>query len=172
MIVTAPRFDKPGTARFLTFSCYQRMPLLGDGAIRDRFVSHVETQRERLRFRVFAWVVMPEHVHMIVMPNDGEIGPVLRGIKQGFARDVIKRWRDQGSAWLGRMKDARGSTKFWQRGGGYDRNVRDLDELREKIRYIHQNPVRRGLVETELDWAWSSAGDYRGESGPIRIERL
>ncbi len=165
------RFDRPGQTRFLTFSCYRRLPLLGDARTRDAFVEHMESQRVRLGFRVIAWVVMPEHVHLIVLPTDGVIGPVLRGVKQGFGRDMISRWRGRDALVLERLIDPRGAVRFWQRGGGYDRNVRDLEELREKIVYIHRNPVRRGLVQREEEWAWSSARDYRGEAGRVEIWR-
>jgi len=49
------------------------------------------------------------------------------------------------------------SYRFWQRGGGYDRNVWEPDTLRKMIEYIHDNPVRRGLVTRATDWPWSSA---------------
>ncbi|MFG0306623.1 MAG: transposase [Phycisphaerales bacterium JB040] len=169
--MSVTRFDIPNQARFLTFSCYKRLALLSDPKTRDAFVEHLEIQRQRLEFRVIAWVVMPEHAHLIVLPKDGAIGPVLRGIKQGFARSMIRRWREKEASALPRMVDPRGATRFWQRGGGYDRNVRDLEELREKVRYCQWNPVRRGLAARPEEWAWSSARDYAGEAGGIEIWR-
>ncbi|MEQ8771005.1 MAG: hypothetical protein RIB60_10915 [Phycisphaerales bacterium] len=129
----------------------------------------MDVQRVRLAFRVIAWVIMRDHVHLILLPDAGQIGPILRGIKQGFGQRMIHRWRECGAQVLTQMTDPQGTTRFWQRGGGYDRNVRDLGELREKIRYIHTNPVRRGLAERETDWAWSSARDYQGTPGPIKV---
>ena len=73
------RYDIAGQARFLTFSCYARLPLLNDSKTRDAFAAHLELQRQRLGFRVIAWVVMPEHAHLILLPEGGAIGPVLRG---------------------------------------------------------------------------------------------
>jgi REP-associated tyrosine transposase len=165
------RYDSVGQARFLTFSCYRRAGLLSDPLTRDAFVEHLEAQRVRLGFDVIAWVVMPEHVHAVVVPRDGELGPVLRGVKQGFGRKMIRRWRDRDHSVLEKLTDSDGIVRFWQRGGGYDRNVRDLDELREKVNYIHQNPEKRGLVERSEDWVWSSARDYLGESGVIEIRK-
>ena len=52
--------------------------------------------------------------------------------------------------------------RFWQAGGGYDRNVVEQDTLRTMIDYIHSNPVRRGLVDRPEDWTWSSARWYAG----------
>jgi putative transposase len=165
------RYDSPGQARFVTFSCYQRLPLLGDSRTRDAFAERLEAERVRLGFSVIAWVVMPEHVHLVIVPVDGALGPVLRGVKQGFSRMVLDRWRERSAPVFGSLVDPRGVTRFWQRGGGYDRNIRDQKELVEKIRYTHENPVRRGLVQREEDWAWSSARDYRGGKGVVEIWR-
>ncbi len=58
---------------------------------------------------------------------------------------------------LERTRAPDGSQRFWQRGGGYDRNIRDHRELIEKVIYTEENPVRRRMVSTPSDWRWSSA---------------
>jgi putative transposase len=64
------------------------------------------------------------------------------------------------------------SHRFWQRGGGYDRNIRTVKEMHEKIAYIHANPVRRGLVERVADWPWSSWRAWdEGIDDPLSIDR-
>ena len=163
------RYDVPGYARFVTFSCYRRLPLLGDPRTRDAFAERLEDERARLGFSVIAWVVMPEHVHLVIVPVDGELGPVLRGVKQGFSRTVLSRWRERSAPVLESLVDPRGVTRFWQRGGGYDRNIRNPEELVEKIQYTHRNPIKRGLVEREEDWGWSSGRDYRGGKGVVEV---
>jgi len=150
-------FDLPNSARFLTYSCFNRLPLLGEPSVLDLYVAELHRQSNRLKFNLTAYVVMPEHVHLIVVPADGRIEPVLRGIKQGFARQMLTRLRDEGHPVLDQLVGPHGKPVFWQRGGGYDRNLRSGDDIREKIAYIHTNPVRRGLVERAEDWAWSSA---------------
>lgn len=165
------RYDIPNQARFLTFSCFRRVPLFESPEARDAFVEHIELQRARVAFEMIAYVVMKEHVHMVVLPSGGELGPVMRGVKQGFARDTLARWREREAPVLERLLDSDGITRFWQRGGGYDRNVRDLDELREKVNYIHQNPVKSGFAERAEDWAWSSARDYLGDPGVVEIRK-
>ncbi len=167
----APRFDIPNQARFVTFSCYRRQLLFGEDSTRDLFVEHIEAQRQRLEFDVFAYVVMPEHVHAVVLPRDGKIGPVLRGIKQGFGQRMIRSFRDRDDPVLEYLEDSDGLVRFWQRGGGHDRIVRDDEAMRNHIEYIHFNPVKRGLVERGVDWKWSSARDYAGESGVVEIRK-
>ena len=165
------RVESAGSARFVTFSTFRRLPLFQNDAIKDAFAGHLARARERHPFRLLAWVVMPEHVHLILLPADGRVSTPLAGLKRGFAREVIGRWRALNAPVLARITDSRSRHRFWQRGGGYDRNVRDEDELREKIAYIHHNPVERGLVERPADWAWSSARWYGGDlSGPVEID--
>jgi putative transposase len=62
--------------------------------------------------------------------------------------------------------------RFWQPGGGYDRNIHSAAEIGEKIAYIHANPLRAKLVERLADWKWSSwrAWEY-GVDDPLRIDR-
>ncbi|MBI1374711.1 MAG: hypothetical protein GC159_18485 [Phycisphaera sp.] len=80
------------------------------------------------------------------------------------------------SDWLARLTVRKGDRdvfRFWQPGGGYDRNIYSDDELIEKISYIHNNPVRRGLVERAIDWPWSSARWWEArDEGHLRIDEL
>ena len=164
-------FDILNHARFLTYSCFKRLPLLEDPAIRGLYVAQLQQQSARLKFDIIAYVVMPEHVHLIVVPEDGQVERVLRGIKQGFARDMLKRMRDEENPMLGELVGPHGKPIFWQRGGGHDRNLRSNDDVREKVAYIHMNPVRRGLVERATDWAWSSAREYDEGSGMVGVRK-
>ncbi len=149
--------DVVGTARFLTFSCYDRLPLFGNERIRDRFVEQLTCAIARHALQTLAWVVMPEHVHLIVFAPDGlPLTAFLTTLKRSVAVDVIDRWRTLKAPILPRITDDRGTSRFWQPGGGYDRNVVG-DELIEKIRYIHANPIARGLVTESTGWKWSSA---------------
>lgn len=165
------RFED-GRIRFVTFSTYRRLPLFENDTIRDHFATAIADARERVGFDLFAWVIMPEHVHLVLWCGEKPIAPVLGGLKSGFAKSVLTRWRMLNAPILASITDDKGVPRFWQRGGGYDRNIRDADEFREKIAYIHANPVRRGLVISPADWQWSSARWYEGDtSGTVPIDR-
>jgi putative transposase len=84
---------------------------------------------------------------------------------------MIERFRREDARILEQLVGPHGRALFWQRGGGYDRNLRSSSDIREKIEYIHQNPVRRGLVVNPSDWVWSSARDYAGEIGIVPLRR-
>ena len=171
---TRRRIERPNDARYLTFSCYARRPLLGEADARDAVADQLMLARSRLGFRLLAWVLMPEHVHLLVVPPAGsEIPQVLMAIKRPVAAQVLARWRasDDPRLALAAMPD--GSQRFWQAGGGYDRNIVDGDELPEKVRYIHENPVRRGFADRPEEWAWSSARAWeRMESPWPDIDRI
>jgi putative transposase len=156
------RRDVPGTARFLTFSCFQRLSLFDNDRIKDHFVHRLREATGTHGVFLLAWVIMPEHLHLIVFTEDEERIPAfLRTLKRPFARKVLDRWRALRAPILPRLTDGSGETHFWQAGGGYDRNVVG-GELIEKIQYIHRNPITRRLVDHSVDWKWSSAAAYAG----------
>lgn len=117
---------------------------------------------------------MPEHVHLLVAPREAgvQIGNFQGAIKEQVARRAIQ-WLEQNAPeWIPRITVIEGKKtrrRFWQPGGGYDRNVENLETLQSMIEYIHLNPVRRGLVQQAIDWEWSSARWYAGLS-PTLLE--
>jgi putative transposase len=134
----------------------------------------IQEAREKFPVDLWAWVIMPEHVHLLVYPR--EQGRVI-GRFQGFLKERVARkaiaWLEENSPeWLCRITVVDGKTtrrRFWQPGGGYDRNVEQDKVIMATIEYLHQNPVRGGLVERSIDWEWSSARWYNGDAG-CRLE--
>jgi putative transposase len=128
-------------------------------------------------FHLWAFVFMPKHVHPLLQPiNGSEISRVLWAIKWPVTKKSVRHVQRVSPGFLGRMEDVQPTGKrayrFWQRGGGHDRNIYSDSELIEKINYIHNNPVRRGLVDSPGDWYWSSwRAWHEGVDTPIRIDR-
>jgi putative transposase len=153
-----------GQVRFLTFSCHRRLPLFASAPIREVFVDALAAAHATHRFRLYGWVLMPEHVHLLIRPDHdaADVATILRSIKQPVAQRTVQRWRELNARVLSRLAVSQGRTRFWQAGGGFDRNVRDADEFRRELLYIHSNPVKRGLVFRPADWMWSSARWYLG----------
>jgi putative transposase len=158
-------------ARFLTFSCYRRLQLLGNPLIRDHFAKTFQQAHEKFGFIIIARVVMPEHVHVMLRPTPGErdIAAPLAWLKRETAKEVIARWRLMNAPVLTRITDKNGAPHFWQPGGGHDRNIWSSKEMTEKVGYIHKNPVKRGLVEKSVDWEWSSARWYDGRKDSVVV---
>ncbi len=154
---------------FITNSCYQRRRLLDSPLARDRFLSVLEQTRQRYRFVVVGYVVMPEHIHLLITePEVGTPSTVMQVIKQRTANALLpkRKRRDPRQRELFREQRRRA---FWQE-RFYDFNVWSTKKRVEKLRYIHRNPVKRGLVESPEQWHWSSYRHYLlDETGPVKV---
>ncbi|HKV77473.1 MAG TPA: transposase [Candidatus Sulfotelmatobacter sp.] len=179
------RYHHTGQSHFVTFCCYHRRPLFTADASERIFENALERVRRKFRLRVYGYVVMPEHIHLLLSepeaplkpksglngpptPKSGLNGPLtsklglngpltladaLKSLKQGVARRLI------GDA-----------DHFWQT-RYYDFNVRNHEQLLEKLHYIHWNPVKKGLCERPEDWKWGSFLHHAsGCEGLVEIE--
>ena len=175
---TCKRYNTPGHAHALTFSCFRRQAFLSKDRSRQWLIEAVDRARNKLHFHVWAYVIMPEHAHLLLWPTQPEydISEILNSIKQSVAKRALIHVRRQAPGFLAQMEDRQPNGevhyRFWQRGGGYDRNVFEPAAIFEQIEYIHGNPVRRGLCARAEDWLWSGAADYVGiRVGPLRLDR-
>ncbi len=148
------RYQTEGHYHFLTFSCYHRLPYLNDDRSRVTFLETLEQLRKKHEFYLFGYVLMPEHVHLLLTePKKQPTSTTISVLKGETSK---------------RLKSSR--TQFWQV-RYYDFNVLTHAKRIEKLRYIHRNPVERGLVEKPQDWPWSSYRHYiTGEPGIVEIE--
>ena len=163
-----------GDLHFITFSCYRRRPLLGTARARDRFVKTLDEVRERHGFALIGFVVMPEHVHLVISES-GRKNPskILQVLKQKVARALLRKKRRKNDAQLSLpFENAAEERHFWQR-RFYDFNVWSEKKLKEKLEYMHANPVQRGLVKHPKDWPWSSGASYSGKGkAMIRVDSV
>ncbi len=146
------RYQQTGDLHFVTFSCHERKPYLRSTAGRDLFESSLEKMRSRYEFIVLGYVVMPEHVHLLVNePKNVALAAALQALKLSVSVQSSKH-------------------PFWQP-RYYDFNVHSEKKRVEKLRYIHRNPVKRGLVKSPEGWKWSSFAHYStGLKGTVEIE--
>jgi putative transposase len=155
MHVKPVRYHSQGCLHFITFSCYQHMKLLDSVAARDTFERELERVRLWYGSFVTGYVVMPEHVHLLLSePERGKLSLVIQMLKQITSRKLR----------------APHQPRFWQV-RYYDFPVWSEAKRIEKLRYIHRNPVTRGLVDRPENWKWSSFAHYAtGVEGPVEIE--
>jgi putative transposase len=148
------RYQQTKQLHFVTFSCYERKPLLNSTQAKDLFLQALERTRRGYRFYVCGYVIMPEHVHLLVSePERQSLDRALQAMKQSVARRLVGKGEH---FWFARY---------------YDFNVWSEKKRVEKLRYIHRNPVTRGLVDRPEDWAWSSFRHYLGgEEGVVEVE--
>jgi putative transposase len=161
-------FNEPGHAHYLTFSCQHGLPLLSKDRTCQWTVDAIDAARKRHEFDLYAYVIMPEHVHLLVRPRRSvyRVEEFLKAIKRPVSWNAKQFLLESGShEWFGRLTVTKGKRKvfrFWEAGGGFDRNITRVEDLRPIADYIHENPVRRGLVAKPTDWPWSSARFYAG----------
>jgi putative transposase len=190
------RFYGGNDLHFLTFSCYQRRPLFANEAYCDLFLKILDRVRRRYRLVVLGYVVMPEHVHLLVSePQRETLSTAIQALKLGVVRSMrcssgsvvatAPMSRKNSETWGTPISSTPISSRpvlsttvsstpghpdrFWQ-ARFYDFNVWTEKKRIEKLRYIHRNPVERGLVSSPEQWRWSSFRWYRcGEAGPVLI---
>ena len=160
-------YNVPGHFHYLTFSCYHRKQLPIDPIICHWLAENIDLSRSIEHFYLYSYVFMPEHVHLLIRPTDEEysMSRIMRRIKEPFTRRVVESWKLNSPMKLGQLQAKFGSRivyRFWQPGGGYDRNLFDMEKIKSAIEYIEFNPVRRGLVTDPIDWEWFSSRARNG----------
>lgn len=163
-------------AHELTFCCYRRLPLFTNDAFKKLFLKTLDRARRKHAFEVWAFVIMPEHVHLLIYPlrQQYSIAEILRSIKQPVAQvalPAIRRETPVLARQLMVIEGKRETYRFWQAGGGYDRNLYSPAVIHAAIEYIHANPVRRGLCSEPLEWEWSSSRWYADLESVFEVNR-
>ena len=175
---TRRAWGEAGEPHFLTYSCAGRMPLLTRDRTRCWVVEALAAMRRELDVGLWAYVIMPEHVHVLLHPR--RAGCEMRKILVALKRPVSDAARafleeNENEEWLERLSveyPSRRVFRFWQAGGGFDRNVLVEKRVQTVVDYIHANPVRRGLVARASDWEWSSARFWEGwDDVVLRMDR-
>jgi putative transposase len=149
------RFQRSRCLHFVTFSCYRRQAFLETAQARERFEIELERVRKWYGLYITGYVVMPEHVHLLLSePERSQLSVAIQMLKQIVSRKLRRP----------------GMRKFWQ-ARYYDFPVWSAKKEVEKRRYIHRNPVKRGLVASPDEWKWSSFRQWAtGCAGSVEIE--
>jgi putative transposase len=154
MVLGLERRQVQGDLHFVTFSCFHRVGYLKDAGLRDLFEASLDRVRLRYELEIVGYVLMPEHVHLLISePAKQSLAVALQALKISVAKQADQR-------------------PFWQ-ARYYDFNVFTEEKRVEKLKYMHWNPVKRGLVENPEDWRWSSCRYYQTrEQGRVKVNVL
>ena len=146
------RYQQEGGDHFLTFSCHGRNPYLATEQAKNLFQTSLERTRIRYRLKVLGYVIMPKHVHLLLSePESQPLSKAIAALKLSVSKQSQPR-------------------PFWEP-RYYDFNVFTHNKRVEKLKYMHRNPVARGLISNPEDWPWSSYRHYRfGELGKVVID--
>jgi len=145
------RYQQTGNLHFINFNCFRKRPIFDTLEPRTTFCEILEETRDKYRFEVHGYVVMPTHIHLLLSePPEHSLSTAIQVIKQRFARTRIEK-----EVWEARY---------------YDFNVFTERKRIEKLAYIHNNPITAGLATTPGDWPWSSYGAHtNSDLGPVHI---
>jgi putative transposase len=171
-------YNIPGHIHYVTFSCYRRQQLLDEPGTCGWLAETIDVARSAESFLLYACVFMPEHVHLLIHPTRPvySMSQIMRRIKETFTRRVVAQWEDDYPEKLALLRArfaSRTVHRFWQPGGGYDRNLYDPETINRTVEYIEFNPVRRGLVTEPAHWKWSSARARSGHQDiSLRVDNL
>ena len=166
------QWNTPHHAHELTFSTYRRRQWLSDSAAAHAFLQALDVARSKHDFDVFAYVVMPAHCHVLVCPKSPayDMGEILKAIKSPAAKAIFGEFPQLRQLCRIERTGRKPEYRFWQPGGGYDRNIFKSKTAWQVIEYFHANPVRSGLCKRPTDWPWSSAAVYEGLSTPVPVD--
>lgn len=137
-----PHLEKAARAHLVTFSTYLRWEL--PPLARDLILQHCRHDHGK-KMRLYIAVVMPDHVHMVFMPLETEkreifsFEEIVGGIKGASAHSVNKALQRSGNVWQDES---------------FDHVVRHAGSLEQKIQYVRENPVKKGLVSRPEDYKW------------------
>ena len=181
--MTHPRYFVPGELQFITASTYRRVSLFTSPRFCREFVKVLDAIRAEFKFLLLGWVLMPEHFHILIWPQPAEsTSRVVHQLKQRTAASILRTLRaNQDKPWCERMlaklrlpPSVHDQTLFrvWQR-RFYPFGIYSEKKLREKLDYMHANPVKRRLVDSAEKWPWSSFRFYHlGDSSVLEMDRM
>ncbi|MCP4570437.1 MAG: transposase [FCB group bacterium] len=139
------RYHKNSDICFVTSVTYSRKPILVDNS--DLLISALNKYQEILKYDLLAYVIMPDHIHLLIDCKGNNLSTIMQRIKLSFSR----RYRDRLSIKSQRVWQPR----FW------DHIIRDQSDMNRHIDYIHFNPVKHALADSPFEWEFSTIHKFR-----------
>ena len=159
-------FDHDRRARFITFCTQNRIPVLTNDRYRKVVLDSINYICAKNLLKLIAYVIMPEHVHLVIVPPENvRLGPLIGKMKQISSFKIHKIVIATNSHLKDNLmikRDQRGNFTLWQR-RCFDHNCRDEQALWKVVNYCRNNPVIRGLVSKSIEWKWSSYNNFHYE---------
>ena len=161
---------EPWRAHFVTCTIVEWLPVFTSAACCDIVVRSLAHCREQKGLRIYAWVVLDSHLHASLGAAD--LSAVLRDLKSFTAKQLLAQLSSEGRDWLlHQLRDRRAAHKpneyqVWQE-GSHPQAIMHEEMLRQKLEYLHNNPVKRGLVASPEHWRYSSAHEWLAGAQPV-----
>ena len=161
---------------FITSTIVEWIPVFTCKEYFDIIIKSLKFCRESKNLKIYAFVILENHVHLVVSAEN--ISNIIRDLKKYTARKLIDKAIDDDKNWLLNKfefykKKHKSNSKYqvWQE-GVHPQLIENEDILRQKIEYIHNNPVLRGYVAKPEYWMYSSASNYIFNKGVLEIDMI
>jgi len=167
---------EPTHPHFITCTILHWIPIFTRKESVQIILDCLEFLKEKYNLKIYAYVVLENHLHLVIQSDD--LGKTMESFKKFTAKKILEMLkRENVTTILEQLvfyKKAHHTNKnhqVWEE--GYQPKLLQTDEMMiSKIKYIHENPVKRGYVDEAVHWRYSSARDYENISGLIEIERF
>ena len=161
---------------FVTSTIINWIPVFSSDKYYSIIIDALNFYKRNKDLKIYSYVILDNHFHLIVSHKD--LSLIMQSFKKYSAKMIINNLQDEGKIEIlkifekeRRMYQDRNYHKVWQ-DSFYPKEIASIEILRQKIEYIHLNPVRKGFVNNAIDWKYSSAIDYLSEKkGLIEIDR-
>lgn len=170
------RVKDQGAIYFVTFTVHQWVDVFTRKDYVDRLLDSLSYCQKEKGLEIFAWVVMSNHCHLIIRAKNNNLSDVIRDFKKFTSKAIYQAIqtnpKESRKEWLKLVLSHDGNIWFWEE-GYHGEEMTSSSICDSKVDYIHQNPVKAGLVEKEEEYLWSSAGDFYGiRKGRLALEEL
>ncbi|MBC8235370.1 transposase [bacterium] len=177
-----PKYHDVGHIHFTTLVVNNRQPVFAlDEAYCHVVIDNLKFYRDKFKFNLYGFVIMSEHIHLLIQPSEtANISKILEDMNKYIARQILSDLKAKGHPILQRLRIKTRLRKghkpheyrLFQK-DDYDFNIFTPDKLREKLQYIHENPVSAGLVSAAIEYPFSSARNYElGDHSLIQLDEL
>jgi REP element-mobilizing transposase RayT len=173
-----PRFHIEGHVYYITTVIYNRLPIFTRPSFIVPLYDSLNFYRHHQQFKLLGYVFMPDHIHLIIWPfGSATVSEIMRDYKKFTSTRIVRQAKVEGiDEWTRAFQRAgretgRSTHKVWQ-DSFWDVNIYSEPFLRQKLNYVHRNPVRAGLVEKPEDYVYSSYRNYvAGEEWLVEIDQ-
>jgi putative transposase len=157
-------YDQEGLY-FVTFTVHQWVDVFTRKAYSDILLESLRYCQSNKGLEIYAWVIMSNHIHLIIESKGFKLSDVIRDLKKHTAKAIVaaieSNVEESRKRWLLWLLKKDGHIWFWEE-GYHGEEIRTKEFFDIKVDYIHQNPVKAGIVEKEEEYMLSSCADFYG----------
>lgn len=174
------KFRDQAANYFVSFATVGWIDVFTRRVYKDILVDSLNYCVENKGLIIYGWVIMSNHVHLIIGTNDMNLEDIMRDLKKfsskAIVKEIIANQQESRKEWMLNMFEKAGTDnsnnkhyQFWQQ-HNQPIVLNNADIFEQKLNYIHENPVKSGFVDEAINYPYSSARDYAGEKGIINME--